>query len=107
MVDRGFPLVLIDRYVPDLAVDTVTMDNVSGGFQAVQHLAQLGYRRIGYVGTDNLGTSSIVERMAGYRWALEQYGLPFEPGPGVHDRAASAGAGRRMSRTRSAITNVC
>src|SRR6185369_14940598 len=79
LVDRGFPLVLIDRYLPDLGVDAVTMDNVSGGFQAVQHLAQLGYRRIGYVGTDNLGTSSIVERMAGYRWALEQYGLPFEP----------------------------
>jgi GntR family transcriptional regulator, arabinose operon transcriptional repressor len=79
LVDRGFPLVLIDRYVPDLAVDTVTMDNLSGGFQAVQHLALLGYRRIGYIGTDNIGTSSIVERMAGYRWALDQYGLRYEP----------------------------
>jgi len=79
LVDRGFPLVLIDRYIPDLAVDTVTMDNVSGGFQAVQHLAELGYQRIGYIGTDNIGTSSIVERMAGYRWALEQYGLQCEP----------------------------
>jgi LacI family transcriptional regulator len=76
LVDRGFPVVLIDRYIPDLAVDTVTMDNLGGGFLATQHLAEQGYRRIGYVGTDNIGTSSIVERMAGYRWALEQYGLP-------------------------------
>jgi len=79
LVDRGVPLVLIDRYTPDLAVDAVTMDNVSGGFQAVQHLIQQGYRRIGYIGTSNVGTSSIVERMAGYRWALEHHGLSFEP----------------------------
>ncbi len=79
MVDEGFPLVLIDRYIPDLAVDTVTMDNLGGGFVATQHLIQLGYRRIGYIGTDNTGTSSIVERMAGYRWALAQYGLPYNP----------------------------
>jgi DNA-binding LacI/PurR family transcriptional regulator len=76
LVDRGFPLVLIDRYLPDLGVDAVTMDNISGGFLAVQHLAQRGYRYIGYIGTDNLATSSIVERMAGYRWALGEFGLP-------------------------------
>src|SRR5215470_10160094 len=79
LVDRGVPLVLIDRYTPDLAVDAVTMDNLSGGFQAVQHLIEQGYRRIGYIGTSNVGTSSIVERMAGYRWALEHHGLSFEP----------------------------
>jgi DNA-binding LacI/PurR family transcriptional regulator len=79
LVDRGFPLVLVDRYFPDLAVDCVTMDNISGAFQAVEHLAQLGYRRIGYIGTDNLATSSIFERMAGYRWALEQFGMRLDP----------------------------
>src|SRR5919197_1303158 len=79
MVDQGFPLVLIDRYIPDMAVDTVTMDNLGGGFLATQHLIDLGYRRVGYIGTDNIGTSSLVERMAGYRWALEQYGLPYDP----------------------------
>ena len=75
LVARGFPLVLIDRYIPDLPVDAVVMDNVGGGFLATQHLVQMGYRRIGYIGTDNIGTSSIVERMAGYHWALQQYGL--------------------------------
>jgi DNA-binding LacI/PurR family transcriptional regulator len=79
LFDRGFPLVLIDRYFPDLAVDTVTMDNIGGGFIAVQHLVEQGYRRIGYIGTNNLRTSSIVERMAGYRWALDACELPVEP----------------------------
>jgi LacI family transcriptional regulator len=81
LVDRGFPVVLIDRYIPDLVVDSVTMDNIGGGFLAVQHLAQLGYRRIGYIGTDNVATSSIVERMAGYRWAMEQSGLLCDADP--------------------------
>lgn len=77
LVERGFPLVLIDRFIPDLPIDSVTTDNVGGGFLAVQHLVQQGHRRIGYIGTDNIGTSSIVERMAGYRWALSQYGLEY------------------------------
>jgi DNA-binding LacI/PurR family transcriptional regulator len=78
LFDRGFPLVLIDRYFPDLAVDSVTMDNIGGSFLAVQHLIDQGYRHIGYIGTDNLRTSSIVERLAGYRWALDASGLPVE-----------------------------
>jgi DNA-binding LacI/PurR family transcriptional regulator len=78
LFDRGFPLVLIDRYFPDLAVDCVTVDNIGGSFLAVQHLIDQGYRRIGYMGTDNLRTSSIVERLAGYRWALDAGGLPVE-----------------------------
>lgn len=69
LVGDGLPVVLIDRYVPDLHVDSVTMDNVGGAFMAVQHLVEQGHRRIGYIGTDNIGTSSIVERLAGYRWA--------------------------------------
>jgi DNA-binding LacI/PurR family transcriptional regulator len=78
LFDRGFPLVLIDRYFPGLAVDTVTFDNIGGGFIAVQHLFEQGHRRIGYIGTDNLRTSSIVERLAGYRWALDACELPVE-----------------------------
>lgn len=82
LFDRGYPLVLIDRYFPDLAVDSVTMDNLGGSFLAVQHLIEQGYRRIGYIGTDNLRTSSIVERLAGYRWALDASGLLAE-GAGI------------------------
>jgi DNA-binding LacI/PurR family transcriptional regulator len=78
LFDRGFPLVLIDRYFPDLAVDSVTIDNLGGSFLAVQHLIEQGCRRIGYMGTDNLRTSSIVERLAGYRWALDASSLPVD-----------------------------
>jgi LacI family transcriptional regulator len=76
LVDDDFPVVLVDRYVPDLAVDSVSVDNLSGAFMGVRHLASQGYQRIGYIGTQNVGTSSIVERMAGYRWAMAACGMP-------------------------------
>ena|ERR1051326_1198160 len=79
LIERGFPLVLIDRHIPGLPLDAVTMDNLAGGFLATRHLVDMGYRRIGYIGTDNINTSSIVERMAGYRWALAQSGIDCDP----------------------------
>lgn len=78
LVAEDFPVVLIDRHLPNLAVDSVSMDNLSAAFLAVQHLVALGYRRIGYVGTRNRATSSIVERLAGFRWAMQAHGLPVE-----------------------------
>jgi LacI family transcriptional regulator len=55
--------------------DQVTSSNLEGARLAVQHLIQLGHRRIGFVqGAE--GTPSSLKRLAGYRSALEQAGLP-------------------------------
>jgi DNA-binding LacI/PurR family transcriptional regulator len=101
VVADGVPVVLVDRFVPDLAVDSVCVDNLGGAFMAVQHLAAQGYQRIGYIGTKNTGTSSIVERMAGYRWATDVYQLP------VSDALVCASLhrlqGRRASEQEAAL----
>jgi DNA-binding LacI/PurR family transcriptional regulator len=74
LVAKGVPLVLIDRYLLDLSVDAVVADNIGGAFLAVRYLLETGHERVGFVSTRNLDTSSIAERQAGYRWALEQHG---------------------------------
>jgi DNA-binding LacI/PurR family transcriptional regulator len=79
LFSRGVPLVLVDRYLPGLAVDAVVSDNVSGAYEAVSSLAAAGHRRIAMVATDNLATSSVAERILGYRQALHAAGLPFDP----------------------------
>lgn len=78
LVDEGFPLVVIDRPVPGLACDTVSVDNAAGAQEAVAYLIAQGHRRIGVIHDDSrLITAQ--ERLAGYRAALVAAGLPVEP----------------------------
>ena len=75
----GFPVVCFDRLPEGGAVDAVVVDNERGAFEAVSHLAGLGHRRIGVVGA-SLDLSTSRERMAGYRRALREHGLPADDG---------------------------
>lgn len=77
VISQGTPLVLVDRRVRDLAVDTVMVDNEDGAYRAVSHLIRLGHSRIGIV-LDNLKITTNEERLAGYRQALLENGLPVE-----------------------------
>ena len=74
----GVPFVLVDRYFPDLDCDYVLADNVGGGYRATEHLIILGHTRIGFVYSSkgSLLTTSVRDRWAGYRRALQEYGCP-------------------------------
>jgi GntR family transcriptional regulator, arabinose operon transcriptional repressor len=76
--ERGFPVVLIDRHLVGLAIDAVLPDNVGGTYAAVSHLADLGHRRIAFVSTDNLSTTSVAERLQGYQQALAAHDIPVD-----------------------------
>jgi len=78
LLEREFPVVLIDRHLVGLAVDTVEPDNVGGSYAAVRHLTELGHRRICFVSTDNLRTTSVADRLRGYEEALISAGLPVD-----------------------------
>jgi DNA-binding LacI/PurR family transcriptional regulator len=75
------PLVLIDRYYPDLPTDVVAVQNTDGAYRATEHLIILGYRKIGFVHTAfaSFDTTSVRDRYAGYRQAMDDYGLPIDP----------------------------
>ena len=69
-------LVMISQAVPGAPV--VVADNVGGMRSAVQHLLDLGHRRIAFVGiADNPDTP---DRLEGYRQALTERGIPFDAG---------------------------
>lgn len=72
------PIVLLDRSIPDIRIPVVKLDNHQGGYLATKHLLGLGHTRIGcYTGSKNI--SSSIERLNGYKSALEESGLPFTP----------------------------
>jgi LacI family transcriptional regulator len=71
-------VVLLDRGIRGLEVDTVTVDNAAGARRAVEHLLALGHHRIGAI-ADSPEIRSTEQRLRGYRSALRAAGLPAEP----------------------------
>ena len=76
--DAGTALVFVDRPPRYVAADAVVTDNAAGTHAAVEHLLAAGHRRIGYLG-DRQRLYTGVERLAGYRRAIAEHGLPAEP----------------------------
>ncbi len=75
-IERGIPIVLIDRSLPALGgvVDCVLIDNNGAAFSATHHLLQQGHRNIGIiVGPSTVFTSK--HRLEGYKQALQEQRL--------------------------------
>lgn len=67
--DRGIPVVLVDRTADDATLSSVSVDDVTGGRLAAEHLAGLDRRRIAFVG----GPSTLrqaADRLQGARSVL-------------------------------------
>ena len=76
------PLVLVDNYVPGLAVDAVVGDNFGGARNAVDYLINEGHTQIAFIGGSLIPGPrpinkiyTIERRAAGYRTALLDAGL--------------------------------
>ncbi len=76
-VGGRFPIVLVDRFFPDLPLPYVSSDNASGARQATELLINSGHRRIACL-QGLRGTSPNESRVRGYREALEHHHLPVE-----------------------------
>ena len=76
----GVPVVLINNHNEQSGhyTYTVTVDNRHGSLLAMEHLLGRGHRRIAYV-TGPADHSSDMDRIGGYRQALEAQRIPWEP----------------------------
>ncbi|QTF93087.1 substrate-binding domain-containing protein, partial [Halomonas sp. BM-2019] len=72
----SFPIVLMDMEAPGLA--SVTDDSEQGGYLATAHLIAQGHRSIGCI-TGPEGHFQSRQRYRGFRRALEDAGLAFNP----------------------------
>jgi DNA-binding LacI/PurR family transcriptional regulator len=70
------PLVLVDIIHPGHA-DVVTIDNMAGISMAMDHLLELGHRRIGYIGAPF--NKSYEERWVTWQWKMTGAQLPVNP----------------------------
>ncbi len=78
LYERNVPLVLVDRFFDDLPIPYVTANNEKGAYDGTIHLITHGHRRIGFLqGIPD--SKPNVERLRGYRRALADHALPFDP----------------------------
>lgn len=80
-ITAGIPTVLVDATHPRLS--QIIVDDVEGGYKATKHLIELGHRKIAYL-SDHMHENPfnfqpVIDRYSGYRKALEEAGLPFNP----------------------------
>ena len=77
---RQIPVVLVDRTFEGLACDYVTSDNHGGARAVIEHLIELGHRRIAFLSRPVLQLLTISERLRGYQDALQDAGIaPLVP----------------------------
>jgi len=74
--NSGISVVLVDRPLPNIDIDSVSVDNVQAMSDAVSFLIGLGHREIGFI-SDSLNISSNQERLTGYSKAYTDKGLPI------------------------------
>ena len=74
---RNVPIVMFDRVSAELDAPKIVADNLGGAFAATEHLIQTGRRRIAFVAIPPY-MAITQDRLAGYKAALAQYGLPYD-----------------------------
>jgi LacI family transcriptional regulator len=74
---NNVPFVLIDRSIAGFNADLVLGDSVAGARQLVEHLIDLGHRRIGMI-TESPEVSTARDRLEGYKQALTSAGINLD-----------------------------
>ena len=65
LLKAGVKLIFVDYVNEEYDVDSVSGDNMNGGYCMTRYLAEKGYRKIAFVGSYK-ATRSILDRMMGY-----------------------------------------
>lgn len=77
-MSRQYPIVFIDRMADNCQRDMFLGNNEQATYMVISQMIEEGHRNIGVInGTE--GVSALEERVQGYRRALEDHGIPFEP----------------------------
>lgn len=89
------PVVLVNCFVADRSLPAIIPDEVQGGYTATAALIRRGHRRIAFI-NEIIPMPALFGRLEGYRQALADHGLPFDPSlvrschSNAHDAFAAA-----------------
>jgi LacI family transcriptional regulator len=96
-LDRGVPIVFVDRPPRRLACNAVRVANSKGAYDATTHLIAHGHRRVAFLG-DRPGLYTADERMRGYVRALRDARIEPDPALQFRGRAGEGEGAAGMAR---------
>lgn len=74
VISRNIPLVLVDRFFPDINTNFVVIDNFQSTYNATSHLIHRGFKKIGFI-TYKSALMHFLERKRGYVEAMQANNL--------------------------------
>jgi LacI family transcriptional regulator len=93
LVERGMPVVLLDRRAEGAGMCSVSVDDISGGELAVSHLLEMGHERIAFIGGPTT-IAQVKDRLQGARNALARAGRDPESLVSIITTSMTVAAGR-------------
>jgi LacI family transcriptional regulator len=91
LANHGIPIVLAEFQLQDPQISTIFMDYSTGIHAAVNHLVELGHRKIAFLSGPHMLHSAIT-RKNDFRTAMEAAGLPTQTNWGIEcDHTAKGG----------------
>ncbi|MGH7006320.1 MAG: LacI family DNA-binding transcriptional regulator, partial [Alphaproteobacteria bacterium] len=97
IADSGIPVIVVVRNLPGAKVSSLISDNHAGAKAAVRHLAELGHRRIAFMG-GFADTAVFGDRVRGYRDAMAEAGLAGGDDLVIHSAPSRAGGVAAVER---------
>jgi LacI family transcriptional regulator len=105
---RELPVVATGRTLKAPGLFSLAFDNVEGGRLATRHLIALGHQRIAFIAGD-ADHPDANDRHRGYRLALEEAGIVYDPGlvvPGEYHEVSGLLAVDRLLESRQRFTAI-
>jgi LacI family transcriptional regulator len=78
LLNKKIPLIFFDRVIEHPGCTSIVIDNKKAGFDATLHLIDQGCKRIVHV-DGNVNRNVYADRLTGYKMALSEKGIPFDP----------------------------
>lgn len=78
MVNSKYPVIFVDRSLPNVSIPSVMVNNEMASKLAVQHFIDTGYREISIITNEIDTITPRIERIVGYKKTLESNGIKIE-----------------------------
>jgi LacI family transcriptional regulator len=76
LIKEGYAVVLFDRTLPGIELNSVTVNNFQGSYMAVRHLIASGYQNIAMI-TLSSEQIQMADRQRGYKQAIDEINKPY------------------------------